>query len=254
MATVAETTVAASRVDERGRYEPFDYWLSTCGLYDFYDAAIAELGELDGRALVDCGCGPGHTAIMFARRGAAVSAFDLDPANIELAGALCAANAVEVALSRRDFETTGYADAAFDLAFGSCVIHHVDAARAGRELGRILKPGGRAAFIENSARNPLLMLARRFLVGNCGIPKYGDDDEEHPLTRREIARLADAFPGEVRVRHPRLVLFRLVDFYVTRRRWRWASRALNGLDDVLGRLPGVRRLGYFQLLVFEKRA
>jgi SAM-dependent methyltransferase len=254
MATAADARLRDSRVDEHGRYAPFDYWLSTCGLYDFYEAAIAELGELAGRTLVDCGCGPGHTAIMFARRGARVSAFDVDPANVELAQALCAANDVAVDVSRRDFERTGYADASFDLAFGSCVVHHVDVERAAVELGRILKPGGRAVFIENSARNPLLMLARRFVVGSCGIPKYGDDAEEHPLRRDELRRLARAFAGEVRVRFPSLVLFRLVDFYVTRRRWRWASRLLSGLDGLFGRVPGARRFGYFQLIVFEKRA
>ncbi len=253
MATAAEAGFDARHVDEHGRYEPHHYWLATCGLYDFYTAAIAALGELAQRRLVDCGCGPGHTAIMFARRGAAVAAFDRDADKVALARRLAAANGVAIELAQRDLEGTGYPPASFDLAFGACVLHHVDVERAGRELGRLLKPGGRAAFVENSAGNPLLMLARRFLVGAFGIPKYGDDAAEHPLTAADLARLGRAFPGALRVHHPSLVCFRLIDFYVTRRRWGWATRALAGLDRLVGRLPAARRLSYFQLLVFEKR-
>lgn len=250
--TATVETADLPRVDESGHYAPFDYWLSTCGLYAFYDAALAELGPLPGKRLADCGCGPGHTAIMFARRGATVSAFDIDPANVTLAKALVAANGVPVDVSARDFQDTGYPDGSFDLVFGSCVIHHVDPARAGREIGRLLAPGGRAVFIENSARNPLLMLARRHLVGSLGIPKYGDDDAEHPLRDDELARLSAAFPGSVRVSYPALVLFRLLDFYVARRRSRLVTRLLAGLDAGLGRFGWARRYGYFQLVVFEK--
>ena len=78
------------------------------------------------------------------------------------------------------FEKLDYPDAGFDLAFGACVLHHVDIPQAMRELSRVMKPGARAVFVENSARNPLLMFARRRMVGSMGIPRYGDDDE-HPL-------------------------------------------------------------------------
>ncbi len=241
-----------SYVSDNGRYEPYDYWLSTCGLYDYYNVSLDLLGNLDGKTLLDCGCGPGNTAIMFARRGARVHAFDIREENVEKARALSAANGVAVEVWQKDFENLDFPDESFDLAFGSCVIHHVAADRAAGELARLLKPGGKAVFIENSARNPLLMLARNRLVGSFGIPKYGDDDEEYPLTGAEIEKLRRAFPGKVEVLFPKLVLFRLIDFYIARRRWAWVTAMLRGLDQGLGSVPWLRSLGYFQIVVFEK--
>ncbi|MBI1391965.1 MAG: magnesium protoporphyrin IX methyltransferase [Alphaproteobacteria bacterium] len=43
-------------------------------------------GRLDGRRILDAGCGPGQFAIEAARRGAAVTAVDLSPTLIALAG------------------------------------------------------------------------------------------------------------------------------------------------------------------------
>lgn len=239
-------------VDTEGNYEPYTYWLETCGLHDFYSYARDLIGDVTGRSLMDAGCGIGNTAVMFARRGARVSAFDVDDEVLRKADEIAAANGVNVAYSKQWFETLDYPDGHFDVAFGALVIHHVGIAEAGRQLGRVLKPGGKAVFIENSARNPLLMLVRSHVVGRFGVPKYGDDDEEHPLRADEIETLRQSFPGTVKLHFPALVLFRLVDFYVFRRRSKVMTAILRGLDRGLGALPLMRRLSYFQILEFQK--
>ena len=77
--------------------------------------------------------------------------------------------------------------------FGTFVLLLVDLPKASRQLARVLKPGGKAVFIENSALNPLLMAARSKVCGRFGVPQYSDD-HEHPLTRRDIATLQSVFP------------------------------------------------------------
>jgi SAM-dependent methyltransferase len=55
-----------------------------------------------------------------------------------------------------------YDDGVFDLAFASCVLHHVppDAWHAFfREIRRVLRPGGMACIIEHNPWNPLTRLA-----------------------------------------------------------------------------------------------
>ena len=239
-------------IDRDGRYEPYEYWLTTCGLHDFYAVALDLMGDLQGRRIMDCGCGIGNTAIMFSRRGAEVEGFDVVDEVLDEARRIAAANDVPVSYSKQWFERIDYADASFDLAFGSCVLHHVDIAQAAQQLGRVLKPGGKAVFIENSNRNPLLMLARSRVVGRFGVPKYGDDDEEHPLRDDEIAILRKHFPGTVTVHFPALVLFRLADFYLFRRRSALLTSLMRGLDGAVGRIPGMRRYGYFQILEFDR--
>lgn len=239
-------------ISENGHYQPYEYWLSTCGLYDFYDMSLDLLGDLDGKHLLDCGCGPGHTAIMFTRRGATVQGFDVDEDELSKAQRLARANGVEIAYSKQWFEKINYPDESFDLAFGSCVIHHVEIDKAAEQLGRVLKPGGKAVFIENSNRNPFLMLARSRLVGRLGIPKYGDDEEEHPLRDDEIELLRKHFPGEVTIHFPSLVLFRLIDYYIFRRRSKLLTRLMRGLDKAVGSIYWMRRYSYFQILEFKK--
>lgn len=239
-------------VTREGRYKPYEYWLSTCGLFDFYDFALDRMGDLTGRHILDCGCGPGHTAIMFTRRGATVEGFDVSDSELEKARMLAAANKVDISYTKQWFEEIDYPDASFDLAFGSCVIHHVDIPRAAAQLGRVLKPGGTAIFIENSNRNPLLMLARSRLVGRMGVPKYGDDEEEHPLRDDEIDVLRKTFPGQVNVHFPALVLFRLLDFYVFRRRSRILTLLMRGLDAAVGSIYWLRRYSYFQIIEFKR--
>lgn len=239
-------------VTAEGRYAPYEYWLTTCGLFDFYDYALDLMGDLKGKHIMDCGCGPGHTAIMFTRRGATVEGFDVSDSELEKAEVLAKANGCQIGYSNQYFEKINYADNSFDLAFGSCVIHHVEIDKAAQQLGRVLKPGGKAVFIENSNRNPFLMLARSKLVGRLGVPKYGDDEEEHPLRDDEIELLRKHFPGEVNIHFPALVLFRLLDFYIFRRRSKILTSMMRGLDKAVGSIYWLRRYSYFQIVEFKR--
>ncbi len=239
-------------VGKDGWYQPHDYWLSLCGLYRHYAFALERAGPLAGRTLLDCGCGKGHTSVMLAKHGARVTAFDTSEPDLEIARALALANGVDVTLRRLPFEQLDLPDGTFDVAFGACVLHHVDIPNAVRDLGRVLKPGGRAVFIENSAANPLLMLARRRLVGTLGIPRYGDD-HEHPLRRSDLDAIRASFPGTMQVHYPDFLFFRLADFYIFHKRSAVLTWLTAALDRLCGRIPGVRKLGYFLVIELSRR-
>lgn len=238
-------------VGEDGWYKPHDYWLSLCGLYDLYDFSLRTMGEVRGKDLLDCGCGKGHTSVMLAKRGARVQAFDASGPDLDIARRLAAANAVTIEHMEMVFEDLKYPDASFDLAFGACVLHHVDIPKAMDELSRVLKPGARAVFVENSARNPLLMFARRNVVGNMGVPRYGDDDE-HPLRDSDFDAMRRQFKGKVTIHHPEFVFFRLLDFYVLQRRVAPLSWLLRKMDALCQKIPVVREYGYFLIVQFDR--
>ncbi|MBU0602742.1 MAG: class I SAM-dependent methyltransferase [Gammaproteobacteria bacterium] len=238
-------------VGEDGWYQPHDYWLSLCGLYGLYAFSLDKLGDVRGKRLLDCGCGKGHTSVMLAKRGARVEAFDASGPDLAIAGRLAASNGVTVEHKEMVFEKLDYPDARFDLAFGACVLHHVDIPQAMRELSRVMKPGARAVFVENSARNPLLMFARRKMVGSMGIPRYGDDDE-HPLRQGDFDAMTRNFDGKVTIHHPEFVFFRLIDFYILRRRAAPLSWLLRKLDALCQKIPVVREYGYFLIVQFDR--
>ncbi|MBX3346359.1 MAG: class I SAM-dependent methyltransferase [Nitrospira sp.] len=238
-------------VREDGWYAPYDYWLTLWGLYDLYAYALALLGDVKGKVLLDCGCGPGHTSVMLAKRGATVTAFDTADGQLDTARRLATANGVKVMFLCKPFEELDFPDASFDVVFGTFVLHHVDLPKASRQIARLLKPGGKAVFIENSALNPLLMAARSKVCGHFGVPQYSDE-HEHPLTRRDIATLQSAFPGACTIHFPSLLFFRLLDFYVFKKRWPWMTSLLLRCDQAAGSIPWIRRYGYLQIVELGK--
>ncbi len=185
--------------------------------------AFATLGDLRGKRALDYGCGHGMAAVAMARAGASVTAFDLSPGYVHEAQSRATANGVRVACVTADGEELPFANASFDAVWGNAILHHLDLAMAGRELRRVLKPGGVAVFCEPWGGNPLLNFARRSL------PYRGKDrtPDEQPLTRRDLRPLRAVFPS-VEVRG-----FQLLG--MVRRVWR-NRRALNLLDATDSRL------------------
>lgn len=248
-----QTAPSETFVHEDGLYAPYEYWMSLWGLRDLYAYGLRLLGDLHGRDVLDCGCGRGHVSVMLAKRGAHVTAFDTAQEELAIAEGLARANGVQVKFIREPFENLSFPDESFDLLFGTFVLHHVDLSRACQQIKRVLKPGGRAVFIENSAFNPLLMAARTHICGRFGVARYGDD-HEHPLTRKDIAMVKAAFPDTSQVHFPSLLLFRLLDFYVFKRRSAFITALLEKLDDVIGRIPVARKYGYLQVVHVWKAA
>lgn len=120
------------------------------------------LGDLDGRDVLECGCGLGVLSTLMALSGARVSAFDLSPASIEVARRRAelhgVADAIEFTVAAG--EELPYENDRFDAMIGKGVLHHLDASLAAPELHRVLRPGGRAAFAEPLGTNPVVAFAR----------------------------------------------------------------------------------------------
>ena len=153
--------------------------------------AFARLGDVRGKRVLDYGCGHGMAAVVLARAGAVVTAFDLSPGYVAEARERAAANGVAVEGIVAAGEALPFPDAAFDAVWGYAVLHHLDLPRAARELRRVLAPGGVAVFCEPWGGNPALAFARRFL------PYPGKDrtPDERPLTRKDLVPLRTAFPA-----------------------------------------------------------
>jgi len=185
--------------------------------------AFELLGDLRGMRALDYGCGHGMAAVAMARAGATVTAFDLSPGYVAEAHRRAAANSVNIECVTADGENLPFADATFDAVWGNAILHHLDLVKAGRELNRVLKPGGVAVFCEPWGGNPLLGFARRAL------PYPGKDrtPDEQPLTRRDLRPLRAIFPS-VEVRG-----FQLLG--MVRRVWR-NPRVLSLLDTADTRL------------------
>jgi SAM-dependent methyltransferase len=118
----------------------------------FFEPIAADIAAVApaGARVLEVGCGPGHLALRLARQhGLDVTGLDLDPAMIERARAN--ADRAGDGDGRRpafyvgDVAALPFADGAFDLVVSTLSLHHWADPTAGlAEIGRVLRPGGRA--------------------------------------------------------------------------------------------------------------
>jgi SAM-dependent methyltransferase len=130
--------------------QPYDTWRTAV---PSRAAALNFLGPVAGRRILLCGVGP--EAVIFARAAADVYGFGSSDIQIEgvkiLARRLGLRDRIHVQVLR--FEQLAYPNDFFDLAFGQALPHNADLERGARELARVLKSTGRAAFIELLGKN-----------------------------------------------------------------------------------------------------
>jgi SAM-dependent methyltransferase len=151
--------------------------------------AFRQLKDLKDRRVLDYGCGHGMAAVVLARRGARVTAFDLSPGYLEEARARAQANGVEIEWVQANGELLPFADRSFDRIWGNAVLHHLDITEAAPEIRRVLAPEGVAVFCEPWGENPLLNWVRRCLP----YPGKERTPDEQPLQRRHLGLLREVF-------------------------------------------------------------
>ena len=149
------------------------------------------VGNIEGKRVLDFGCGSGSNSLLLARRGAIVCGIDISHDLLSIARRRLDRSAVPlrarfVAASAHDLPL---ADKSFDLVFGIAILHHLDLDLVSKEVHRVLKPGGRAIFQEPVRNSRLIELGRRIF------PNRRDDISpyEHPLTSGQIADFATPF-------------------------------------------------------------
>jgi SAM-dependent methyltransferase len=246
-------------LDERGHRES-DFWghhipgLESClaeieaGPDPNTAAMLRAVEPVAGNRILDFACGAGVTSAWLASRGAEVVGVDLSPHSI------ARAREVHQALGLQATFVSTLEEAAsgglFDAVVGRYALHHTDVSELAPLLAALVHPGGRGAFVETFATNPILRLARKNLIGKLGIPRLGTTDER-PLDKGDLDALERAF-GALDVECARMHFLRIFDRQVLRFKSPRVSAVLGRLDDQIRRIPGSASLSYFQVVVVGK--
>lgn len=203
------------------------------------------LGDLNGKKVLEYGCGLGQLSVLLAKSGATVYAFDISEASVRLTRERAEINEVadRVIVIVAAGENLPFADETFDVVVGKAVLHHLNVDLSARHLYRVLKENGKGAFTEPMGMNPFLQFGRDHLP----YPGKNPRGIDQPLNYDDINRWGDAF-SEFSFRELQLLsMFERVLGFNRR------LPLLQRLDDVLlKRVPFLRRYCRYVVLYMVK--
>jgi ubiquinone/menaquinone biosynthesis C-methylase UbiE len=130
---------------------------------------VDSAGLTPGETVLDIGAGTGNVAVAAARRGAAVTAVDITPHQVQLGIARSATEGVVIDWTVADAENLPVPEQTFDVVLSNFgVVYAARPSRAAEEIIRVINPAGRALFTAypaDSFNGEVLRIVQRYLPG-----------------------------------------------------------------------------------------
>ncbi len=146
------------------------------------------IGFVDGKNILDVGCGRGHISCYFAKEGANVIGIDLSANFIDHCKQEAEKLKLNLEFKLMNAQIPDFEDGKFDIIIGSRAIHHLpDLDLFFRECKRLLKKKGCIVFIEPLKKNPIVELNRKYVA-----PKQRTKFE-HPLLISDLLKAKNKF-------------------------------------------------------------
>lgn len=212
--------------------------------YPIIKRALEHFESIEGKTVIDLGCGNGAASLIFAELGANVISIDLSENAINNLSNYCKEKGIDnikaIKLSALEIDQLE----GVDFIFGSMILHHIEPFKDfALKLKDTLADGAKGFFWENNARSNLIIWFRQNIVGKLWVPKYGDYDE-FPLTPSEVDELREYF--NIKIEYPELFYFRLISIYLLRGKF---SSLFKLIDDKLYKYPYIRKYSYRQYVL-----
>lgn len=218
--------------------------------FPVFEYVLPTMGDLQGKRVLELGTGTGGTATLLAKRGASVVGIDLLPFRLDEAKDRVRQHNVSKAVdfSLMDATQLAFPDNTFDFVISKSVLVFTEHGQTAKECNRVLKPNGKAIFIENMRHHPAVWLYRKFFL------KYSR--ELHYFSIADIDALGVEF-GEVNHREFHFLslgaLFwqRVIPIPIF---YKWTLQFLKNVDNIIFRLfPSLKRLCWISAIICQKK-
>jgi 2-polyprenyl-3-methyl-5-hydroxy-6-metoxy-1,4-benzoquinol methylase len=134
------------------------------------------LGPLEGKRILELGCGFGRFSVFLAQQGANVTGVDIGPDLVAASNALAKVNQVDCEFQTANIVSLPFESKSYDIVIGKAVLHHLstsDVSKALSEAYRLLNEAGIAIFLEPVENSKLFDLIQNlFPAGERGSRRY----------------------------------------------------------------------------------
>jgi SAM-dependent methyltransferase len=218
-----------------------------------YERSFEALGAVSGKKILEYGCGSGYNLRYFCQKGAHYTGIDISNLRISRANEIIEKENLQNAAKaiKMNAEVLEFSDESFDLVYGVAIIHHLDIDKSMKEILRVLKPGGRAVFVEPRGENMLINYFRN------RTPQLRTVDEQ-PLLKRDFVTMSRYFD----LHEKNFFFLSLFSFFFRRYLkieflFRFSKNVLDVIDSALfAVLPFTRRQAWYCIISLtpEKKA
>jgi SAM-dependent methyltransferase len=148
---------------------------------------IKSLGNLNGKTILDLGCGLGEASVYFALKGAKVTALDLSAGMLKLTSKLGKINNIKLKTHLASAENFNMpANKKFDIIYAGNCLHHSNINQTLNKIIIHLKKGGIFVSWDPLQYNPIINIYRKIATKVRTV-------DEHPLTYKDIQLIKSKF-------------------------------------------------------------
>lgn len=225
---------------------------------------IEEISDLNNKKILEYGSGRGEFSVVMAKLGGIVTGVDIGNDLVELAKKTASLNNVECHFMVCSIDKLKFEDESFDFVIGSGILHHLPKKGVIKSLSeayRVLKPGGKALFIEPVENSKTFDFIQNLIpVDKPGSPRYRpsilnrkkwnvflEEADDRSLSDAELINAKGEF-SEVKLKYYGF-LIRLGRLYPNK----VFKNILKGIDYVLTHdLSPLKKLSQSVIVIYKK--
>ena len=222
-----------------------------------------QIGNFNGKKILDVGCGLGEVSIYFALKGANVTALDISSGMLKKTSQLAKLNGVKIKTHLATAEDFNFSDnEKFDVIYMGNCLHHANIDRSMKNVVSHLNKDGIFLSWDPIAYNPIINIYR-LIATKVRTP------DEHPLKLSDIKLIKNYFKFSetnyfwfttliifvlmfiVQFKNPNKERFWKTVIYESKK-WEWLYKPLERLDKIILKLFPPLKLLCWNVVIFGK--